>query len=182
MNKLAVLLSAFFLAALVGSNADNPKDKFETLRKDAEQGNAPAQFNLGWMHEYGEGVPKDSAKAVEWYRKAAEQGHAKAQSNLGVMYAKGDGVPKDSAKAVQWWRKAAEQGYAAAQNGLGVMYAKGEGVPKDTVSAYMYLNLASSTESNAAKARDELAKEMTPDQISEAQRLSREWKPTTQPK
>jgi hypothetical protein len=30
----------------------------------------------------------------------------------------------------------------------------------------------------AAKARDELAAKMTPDQIAEAQRLAREWKPT----
>lgn len=26
------------------------------------------------MHEHGEGVPKDNAKALEWYRKAAAQG------------------------------------------------------------------------------------------------------------
>jgi hypothetical protein len=31
---------------------------------------------------------------------------------------------------------------------------------------------------DAAKARDELAAKMAPDQIAQAQRLAREWKPT----
>jgi hypothetical protein len=31
---------------------------------------------------------------------------------------------------------------------------------------------------SAAMMRDELAKKMTPDQIAEAQRLARQWKPT----
>ena len=62
------------------------------------------------------------------------------------------------------------------------MYANGEGVPKDPVQAYMYFNLASPTNSDAAEARDTLAKQMTGDQIATAQHLTREWKPTVQPK
>ncbi|MBH64573.1 MAG: hypothetical protein CL569_19435 [Alphaproteobacteria bacterium] len=42
----------------------------------AEQGGVDAQSYLGLMYDFGEGVPKDDAKAVHWYRKAAEQGHA----------------------------------------------------------------------------------------------------------
>ena len=41
----------------------------------AEQGSANAQFNLGGMYEYGEGVPQDYKTAAKWYRLAAEQGH-----------------------------------------------------------------------------------------------------------
>ena len=52
----------------------------------ADQGHAPAQFNLGVMYASGQGVPQDYAAAINWYRKAADQGHAKAQSNLGIMY------------------------------------------------------------------------------------------------
>jgi hypothetical protein len=146
MNKLTTLLSTFFLAALVGcDDAKKAQDALDT-------------------------------------QKATEQGDAAAQNNLGVKYANGDGVPKDSVKAVECYRKAAEKGNAYAQHNLGLMYYNGEGVPKDTVSAYMYWNLASATESKAAEARDEIAKEMTRDQITEAQRLTREWKPTAQPK
>ena len=61
----------------------------------AEQGDASAQSNLGFMYSNGEGVPEDDKQAVKWYRLAAEQGHALAQSNLGLMYDEGDGVPED---------------------------------------------------------------------------------------
>ncbi|PSH05221.1 MAG: hypothetical protein CXZ00_03470 [Acidobacteria bacterium] len=77
------------------------------LRKQAEQGDARAQFNLGDRYYLGDGLPRDEAEAVRWYRKAAEQGHAQAQYNLGWMYDNGDGVPKDDAEAYFWLNLAA---------------------------------------------------------------------------
>ena len=53
----------------------------ETIKKAAEQGDVKAQFNLGVMYAWGEGVPEDKAEAVRWYRMAAEQGDAGAQYN-----------------------------------------------------------------------------------------------------
>ena len=111
-------------------------------------------------------------------RKQAEGGNAAAQSNLGWMYDKGEGVPKDAVQAVAWYRKAAEQGLAFAQSNLGWMYDTGEGVPKDAVQAYMWWNLAASRgDEDAKKNRDIVEATMTPAQIDEAQKLSREWKP-----
>lgn len=69
-----------------------PEEKFAKLQKEAEAGDAKAQYDLGRMYEGGEGVPKDAAKAVEWLQKAAAQGHADAQALLGRMYARGEGV------------------------------------------------------------------------------------------
>ena len=74
----------------------------EDFRKDAEQGNAEAQFSLGICYANGNGVAKDMTKAVEWYRKAAEQGHDKAQFNLCLCYANSDGVAKDMTEAAKW--------------------------------------------------------------------------------
>jgi len=48
------------------------------LRSLAEQGHAEAQYNLGVMYDYGEGVPEDDAEAMKWFRLAAEQGHQHA--------------------------------------------------------------------------------------------------------
>jgi TPR repeat protein len=144
----------------------------------AELGHARAMFNLGVMYRDGRGVPQDYAEAVKWLRKAAEQGHANAQNNLGIMYYYGRDVPKDYAEAVKWYRKAAEQGDASAQFRLGVMYAKGLGVPRDFVQAHMWLNLAGPQFKARWKVRQELkliVPEMTPDQITEAQRMAREW-------
>jgi hypothetical protein len=51
-------------------------------------------------------------------------------------------------------------------------------VLQDFIQAHMWYNLsAAQGEQRAAEARDALAKQMTPAQIAEAQRLAREWKP-----
>lgn len=52
-------------------------------RAQAEQGDAEAQFRLGYAYLHGEGVERDVSIAVPWLRKAAEQGHPHAQSTLG---------------------------------------------------------------------------------------------------
>ena len=117
-------------------------------------------------------------EAAKWYRKAAEQGLAKAQFTLGSLYARGQGIQQDDAKAVKWFRKAAEQGNAEAQYAFGALYASGRGVPQDYVLAHIWANLAASQGNKGARElRDLVAKEMTPDQIAEAQRLARAWKP-----
>ena len=60
------------------------------------------------------------------------------------------------------------------------MYAEGRGVPQDFVSAHMWFNLAAAQgEKNAAEYREKVADGMTPAQTAEAQKLAREWKPTT---
>ena len=154
----------------------------------AEQGRARAQYNLALMYAKGWGVPQDYAVAVEWYRRAAEQGLAEAQFNLAQMYFGGRGVPQDDAVAVEWYRKAAEQGLAMAQFNLAWMYDEGRGVPQDYAVAHKWLSLAASRfpasevelHDKAVKAREAIARQMTPAQIAEAQRLAREWKPKKQ--
>ena len=54
-----------------------PEDDAEALkwyRMAAEQGNAPAQFSLGFMYANGEGVPEDYVRAYAWYNLSAAQG------------------------------------------------------------------------------------------------------------
>ena len=120
------------------------------------------------------------ATALELIRPLAEDGNVAAQFNLGVMYQLSHGVPQDNEAAVSWYRKAAEQGLAEAQYNLGVMYANGEGVAQDYAAAHMWFNLAAANRNrNAVKARDIVAAQLTPAQIAEAQKLAREWRPTS---
>ena len=84
-------------------------------RLAAEQGEAGAQGNLGYMYRNGRGVPEDDVEAVRWYRLAAEQGEAIAQANLGFMYHTGEGVPEDIVLAYMWYNLAAAQGNEIAQ-------------------------------------------------------------------
>ena len=76
--------------------------------------------------------------------------------------------------------QAADPENAAAQFNLGVKYATGQGVPQDYVQAHMWFNLAASRSTgemreDAVERRDQIANEMTPDQLAEAHRLAREW-------
>jgi len=72
---------------------------------------------------------------------------------------------------------------ALAQFVLGTMYEEGTaGGSHDYVQAHMWVNLAASRASGDAQKkyadyRDRLAREMTAQQIAEAQRLAREWRP-----
>ena len=148
------------------------------LRAKAEKGDAKAQNKLALCYEEGDGVTKDVVEAAKWYGKAAESGYADAQFNLGLCYRDGVGVTKNAADAVKWFQKAADQNFAEAQFNLGVCYDDGEGVTKDAVQALKWYSLAADQKNeNAAKYSAELQKVMTPDQIAEAQKLKKEFKP-----
>ena len=144
----------------------------------AEQGQTVAQYNLGLLYANGQGVTKDDAKARQWYEKAAVQGHVEAQVNLGILLMYARGGQQDYKMAVYYLRLAANQGNDLAQRRLGQMYERGDGVQQDYVKAYMWYSLGSANGAEAgARLRDALAKLMDPDQIAEAQKLAREWKP-----
>ena len=72
---------------------------------------------------------------------------------------------------MKWYRGAANQGNASAQVNLCLMYANGEGVLQDYVSAHMWFNISvAGGNTIAATQRDKVAANMTPADISEAQR------------
>lgn len=152
---------------------------FKELQPLAGQGVTDAQFYLGVMYYAGQGAPKDYAQAMKWFRKAAERGDARAQSNLGVIFANGQGTKTDYAEAVKWFRKAAEQGMGQAQTNLGVSYEKGRGVKQDYVQAHMWYSLAAAQGSKEVSAmRDNVEKQMTPEQVARAKKTAQEWKPS----
>ncbi len=88
------------------------------LGRLAEGGDAQAQYRLGMMYDFGQGVNKDPAESARWLRLAAVQGHADAQFALGMKYDVGIGVPWSPAEAHWWVRQAAYQGHFDALNWL----------------------------------------------------------------
>jgi len=127
---------------LVASKRGDYAAALREFAEAANQGEAKAQAELGFIYIYGRGVAKDEAQAVQWFRKAAEQGNATGQAGLGFMYEHGRGVAKDEAQAVQWYRKAAEQGFARGEANLGTMYRDGRGVAKDDAEAVQWFRKA----------------------------------------
>ena len=79
----------------------------------AEGGDAKAQFNLGLLHETGQGVAEDPAEAAAWYERAALQGLTQAQFNLALLHQTGRGVEKDGTEALYWLEVATQQGEGA---------------------------------------------------------------------
>jgi TPR repeat protein len=140
----------------------------------ADSGDTSAQSLVGDLYYNGVGAPQDYAEAAKWFLLAAEKGSPFAQARIGMMYSYGEGVSQSDVNAVSWFDLAAKQGYAPAQIGLGMMHQHGSDDVKDNVSAHMWFNIASVNKSkNGKRLRDEVAEEMTGDQISEAQRKAR---------
>ncbi len=120
MKRLLAALIFILLAAPGSAQSFNDfRDAYERgdyatalrgFRPLAEQGDATAQYNLGYMYHYGLGVPQNSAEAAKWYGRAADQGDANAQYKLGSMYFSGQGVPVDYVVAYMWLNLSAAQG------------------------------------------------------------------------
>jgi len=76
----------------------------------AREGNATAQFNLGWLYRNGNGVAKNDERARQLWEQAARSGHAEAQMALAMLYGQQGSPLEDKTQAIHWYRKAAEQG------------------------------------------------------------------------
>jgi len=123
-------------------------------------------------------APPDS-KDLDTLRAQAQQGDTEAQVRLGDLYSKGRGVPKDHTQARAWYEKAASQGHPMGQNNLAELYFAGLGGPPDYVRAYMWVSLAAThmqgeEKKQAEENREDVAKRMTPAQITEAKRLTQQ--------
>jgi hypothetical protein len=181
------LLLCLILAARAGSAADYAAGleafstgDYETAFAEwsplAEQGDANSQFGLGSLYANGWGVPLDDARALEWYESAANQGHAEAQYSLGVMYQNGWGVEQSDAETLKWVQMAADGGFPAAHRALGDLYANGIGVDYDAVQARRwYATGAALGDSQSNFDRQDIEMNMTPADISAAQKLADAW-------
>jgi uncharacterized protein len=119
---------------------------------------------------------EDRAITVEWYRENAEKGDLDAQYKLGLLHLTGKGALQDFAEAAKWLKLAADQGHSLAQYHLGLIYRVGHGVPTDQAQAYKWLNLAAAAGvSQAVLVRNEVLRQLSADQLAQAQKASREW-------
>jgi TPR repeat protein len=147
-------------------------------RMIAEEGNADDQYSMGLRHE--KASTPNYQEAVRWYRSAAMQRHPEAFYRLCVLSDVGRGLPQDYQEALRWCRLAADQGHGRAMYTIGIHYQDARGVSKDLVQAHQWYNLAAAYGyAPGAKWRDRLMPAMTAPQISQAQFLARNWKPTS---
>jgi TPR repeat protein len=115
-RRLSVALVVLVLlgTSWADAAAQTTVEEVVATRQLAEQGDAQAQADLGFMYTTGEGVPQDDVEAIRWYRLAADQGQARAHYMLSLPYAAGQGVPQDYVEAHKWRNLAASR--ASAEN------------------------------------------------------------------
>ena len=112
---MLAVLSAAGATSCGESGGDSPvepnnREGVKWSRKAAEQGEAGAQFHLGWMYDKGVGMLENYQEAEKWYRRAAEQGHDQAQNNLAILCIQVYESECDYVKAYAWLVLAAAQG------------------------------------------------------------------------
>jgi TPR repeat protein len=158
---------------------------FQHWRPLAEAGNADAQAMTGALYAEGKGVAQDDVEAAAWLRKAAEQGVAQAQFQYAILCRNGRGALQSDAEAAKWHKRAAEQGVPEAQYHLAFAYEKGQGLPQDFIQAYKWYSLASTSlpaskrelADKAIKNRSLMAAKMSPLNVVEAKKQTKEWQP-----
>jgi len=97
------------------------------MRPLADQGDADAQYNIGWMYLNGYGLRVNDSLALQWWNKASEQGHTDASFSIGMLYSLGEGeVPKDMDKAIDYYLVAAVDGQEDAVSILKSMMLRGD--------------------------------------------------------
>ncbi len=134
---------------------DHPTD-FQSLLKLAEQGDRNAQVDIVSRYTGGRGGEQDDHKAFYWYHKLAEQNDAVAQFNIGCMYQEGRGVAPDVVQAYKWFKISAINKFE-----------------------HTNINEFEHTDINKFKHADDelqkIKKQMTAEQITQAEKLAREW-------
>ena len=119
---------------------------FKLMQSAADLGHADAMGGLGYFYSQGISVPKDSAKAIEWFRKGAENGSAKSQHNLGTSLMKAHEANPDEkqvVEAIDWIRKAAEQKLPEANLTYGIYAYIGEnGIAQNNELAATHFQIA----------------------------------------
>lgn len=81
-------------------------------------GYSEAQYQIGWMYEYGTGIPQDSCIATVWFDKAARQNHTRALRSLAFSYMGGEGVRENHKLAYLLMLHAVKKGLSWAKKDL----------------------------------------------------------------
>jgi TPR repeat protein len=168
MLRFCIFLLACLVFIVAPAEADTPQAMYERgiklgkqgdfaaavplISAAAEAGHADAQYTLGTMYAFGDGVPQSKIIARGWYERAATQDHPRALFNLGLYHERGMGVPKDMARALAWYRRGAAAGDAQAAYNAGHMMLTGDGVQRDTTEGLRLLQQSASAGTAEAQA------------------------------
>jgi len=121
--------------------------------RDAEKGDAIAQYNLAVMYRLGGFYTQrklDEEAAFKWFFQSAEQGDLDAEYMVGLCYERGRGVTQNYMLAVEWYTKSANQNHLIGERNLAEMYYNGRGVDQNREKAFeLFYKAANSGDATA---------------------------------
>ncbi len=166
MSQLSRILLSVMVALLISASpvlaqfeegvdalrAGDYAKAMQAWQAGAAAGDARAEYSLGYLYQFGLGVPGDLGKAKEWYEKAAAANNADALYALGLLYESGKAGRRDLAQAMAYYRKAAAAATEPdAEYAIGRMILRGRGVPRDPTEAIRWLSKAAGHHQPAAE-------------------------------
>ncbi|MBA4411610.1 MAG: hypothetical protein C0397_19605 [Odoribacter sp.] len=112
---------------------------YTTIAQNIDHATYFARFITAQKLLTGNGLPKDTVKALKLFTDCAENGKMSfAMNQLGLMHQMGKGADKDIRKALYWYTRSVEKEDPRGMFYLGNLYKKGEGVPQDFNKAFSY--------------------------------------------
>ena len=154
-------------------------EAIEYWKKAAAAGDAGSAYRLSEEYFDAKIIKRDLKTAFKYLQQAAKGNDARAITDLASFYDYGTGVTKDRKKAAQLYLRAAKMGMPAAMFNVAAMLETGEGIQMDKVEAYKYYLLSRDQgfAPFANKALEEMAANMTVEQIVEAEDLADNFVP-----
>ena len=116
-----------------------------------QKGDPIAMTLLGELYANGLGVPRDDAKAADWYKLAAARGDKNAMFALAMFALQGRAGPRDREQSAKWLAAAAKLGHAEAAYDLALLYIEGQLFPQDFKRAAELLRVAADAGSPQAQ-------------------------------
>ena len=127
------------------------KHNKDSIKHQAENGDAYYENLLGRCYEYGIGYEIDYKQAVIWYEKAANKKNIYAIYALAGCYWQGKGVRQNDVKAIQLFKEAAALNSPWAVHQLGDIYFYGNSIKADSALAFEYYQQAADLGIDIAK-------------------------------
>lgn len=96
------------------------RQAYRGFKRLAQREHVKAQFQVGMLYLFGQGVKLDTEQGIHWLERAANNGSYAAANELAQIYLAGRGVAPNEAEAIKWMELAttiAEQDESVADEG-----------------------------------------------------------------
>lgn len=179
MDRVRLLSLAFAVCIAACTNIQPSKKPGESgtvhdLLQQANQGNARAELELGYLYYRGEHVEKDFEEASRWLGLAASHGITEAVPDL-------RNTPHEkNPKSLMWFRLAAARGDLRAQRELGRYYSGAQGLTigtgQDNLRSYMWYRILSTYRAASPDIPllvDVIGQRLTPDERKQGEDMAK---------